>query len=63
MGILFDMAAFYRWVEQASERELLARRDEALILEKRLTDKKVIRELRYLTRRIEEELVARNLRP
>jgi len=30
MGILFDMAAFYRWLEQASDRELLARRDDAL---------------------------------
>lgn len=54
MGILFDMAAFYRWLEQASERELLARRDEAVNIEPRLTDDDLKRELRRLVRLIEE---------
>lgn len=62
MGILFDMAAFYRWLEQASERELLARRDEALNIEARLSDEDLKRELRRLVRMIEEELVARKFR-
>jgi hypothetical protein len=62
MGILFDMAAFYRWLEEASERELLARRDEALNMENRISDDDLKRELRRLVRMIEEELVARKFR-
>lgn len=62
MGILFDMAAFYRWLEQASERELLARRDEALNMESRISDDDLMRDLRRLVRMIEEELVARKFR-
>lgn len=62
MGVLFDMAAFYRWLEAASERELLARRDEALAIEPRLSSEEVRNELRRLVRLIEEELVARKFR-
>lgn len=62
MGILFDMAAFYRWLEQASDRELLARRDDALNMEVRLSDEELKRDLRRLVRMIEEELVARKFR-
>jgi hypothetical protein len=62
MGILFDMAAFYRWLEEAPERELLARRDEALNMENRISDDDLKRELRRLVRMIEEELVARKFR-
>ncbi|TSE35479.1 MULTISPECIES: hypothetical protein [Tepidimonas] len=62
MGILFDMAAFYRWLEEASERELLARRDEALNMENRISDVDLKSDLRRLVRMIEEELVARKFR-
>ena len=62
MGILFDMAAFYRWLEEASERELLARRDEALNMESRISDVDLKSDLRRLVRMIEEELVARKFR-
>lgn len=62
MGILFDMAAFYRWLEQASDRELLARRDGALNMESRISDEDLRRDLRRLVRMIEEELVARKFR-
>ncbi len=62
MGILFDMAAFYRRLEQASDRELLARRDDALNMEARLSDEELKRDLRRLVRMIEEELVARKFR-
>jgi len=62
MGILFDMAAFYRWLGQASERELLARRDAALNMENRISDVDLKRDLRRLVRMIEEELVARKFR-
>ena len=62
MGILFDVAAFYRWLEEASERELLARRDEALNMESRISDDDLKKDLRRLVRMIEEELVARRFR-
>lgn len=62
MGILFDMAAFYRWLEQAPERELLARRDVAMAAEKEVTNEELRNEIRRLVRKIEEELVARKLR-
>jgi hypothetical protein len=62
MGILFDMTAFYRWLETASDRELLARRDESVHLEPRLTDEDLKRDLKRLVRMIEEELVARKFR-
>lgn len=62
MGILFDMAAFYRWIEQASDRELLARRDEALNFEGRIASEDLKSDLRRLVRMIEEELVARKFR-
>lgn len=62
MGILSDMAAFYRWLEEASERELLARRDEALNMENRISDVDLKSDLRRLVRMIEEELVARKFR-
>jgi len=62
MGIIFDMAAFYRWLEEASERELLARRDEALNMENRISDVDLKSDLRRLVRMIEEELVARKFR-
>jgi len=62
MGILFDMAAFYRWLENASERELLARRDAAKAAERDITDPELKREIKRLIRLIEEELLARKLR-
>ena len=48
--------------EQASDRELLARRDEALNMESRISDEDLKRDLRRLVRMIEEELVARKFR-
>lgn len=62
MAILSDMAAFYRWLDSASEDELLARRDEALQFQARLTNDDLRIELRRLVRLVEEELVARRFR-
>jgi len=62
MGILFDMAAFYRWLETASDRELLARRDDSVNVESRLTDDDLKRDMKRLIRIIEEELVTRKFR-
>lgn len=62
MGLLFDMAAFYRWLQEASDDELLARRDVCIQIEIKLTDDDLKRELRRLVRMIEEQLVARKFR-
>ncbi len=62
MGILFDMAAFYRWLDTASDRELLARRDDSVNVESRLTDDDLKRDMKRLIRIIEEELVTRKFR-
>jgi hypothetical protein len=61
MGILFDMAAFYRWLEEASDEEIIAKRDEALALRKSLEDERLIADVTYLVREMERALVARNL--
>ena len=62
MGILFDMAAFHRWLETASDRELLARRDESVNIESRLSDDDLKRDMKRLIRMIEEEIVSRKFR-
>lgn len=56
------MAAFYRWLETASDRELLARRDDSVNVESRLTDDDLKRDMKQLIRMIEEELVTRKFR-
>jgi len=62
MGLLFDMAAFYRWLQEASDDELSGRRAEAMKMESELSDDDVKRRLRRLVGMIEEEIVARKFR-
>lgn len=62
MGPLFDMAAFYRWLQEASDDELSNRRDGALEMEAEMSNEDVKRRLRRLVRMIEEEMVARKFR-
>lgn len=62
MGLLFDMAAFYRWLQEATDDELSGRRAEALKTEAELSDEDVKRRLRRLVGMIEEEMVARKFR-
>jgi len=62
MGILFDMAAFYRWLSQASDQELLVRRDAAISMGVEVSDEDIKRDLRRLVKHIEEEMVTRKLR-
>ncbi len=62
MGLLFDMTGFYRWLEHATERELLARRDAARAAEPDITDPDLRKELGRLVRLIEEEMLSRKLR-
>jgi len=62
MGILFDMTAFYRWLETASNRELVARRDALVLLRAEFSGAEVkVDATRYL-KLIEEEMLARSLR-
>lgn len=62
MGLLFDMTAFYRWLQEASDDEISNRRAEALKMEAELSDDDVKRRLRRLVGMIEEEMVARKFR-
>jgi hypothetical protein len=61
MSVLFDVAAFYRWLENATDRELIARRDKLITVIEDLSDKDVAKEARKWLRKIEQELVARQL--
>ena len=63
MGILYDMRAFFRWLDEADDEELLQRRRNLQILLSELTQEEVIQEARRLLRFIEEELLARQIRP
>jgi hypothetical protein len=63
MGILlFDMRAFYCWVSEASEQELMSRRDEAIKISARLVSEDLKKEVSRLVRVIEDEMVARKFR-
>ncbi|MBN2700942.1 MAG: hypothetical protein JXR29_05780 [Methylothermaceae bacterium] len=63
MGILYDMPSFYRWLEDASDRELLVKRDDLKHkIDHILTEERVISEARRLLGKIEEELLARTLK-
>lgn len=63
VGALYDMKAFFAWLENASERELVQRRDLlAHALQHKLTDPNVIADARYLLRQIEQELLARAMK-
>lgn len=63
MGPLADMRAFYRWLDNADDKELVRRRD---VLEHavkhQFTEEKVVADARYLLRKIEEEILARSFR-
>jgi hypothetical protein len=61
MSVLFDVAAFYRWLEKATDRELIARRDKLITVIEDLSDKDVAKEARKWLRKIEQEVVARQL--
>jgi len=63
MGTLYDMKAFYRWLEDATDRELVQRRDSLLRALAHLTDPDVIGDAKFLLKKIEEEMLARELRP
>lgn len=62
MGALYDMRAFYRWLDEANEQEMLKRRDLLVKLLPSLSEEEVISEARHLLKLIERELVARTMK-
>jgi len=61
MGTLYDMKAFYRWLDEADDMELVQRRDALRRALSQFTDENVIADARFLLRKIEEEMLARKI--
>ncbi len=60
MGALYDMTAFFSWLEIAGEKELVRKRDLLLhAIQYKLTEDSVIADAKYLLRKIEQELLER----
>jgi hypothetical protein len=59
MGILFDMKAFFRWLDEASDLELTQRRDVLLDLMKKPMSEDGRNDVRYLIRQIEGQIISR----
>ena len=62
MGVLFDMRAFFRWLEEASERELSERHELVLRFSEKTKSESVREESRYLLRKVEEEILASTMK-
>lgn len=62
MGVLFDMRAFFRWLEEASDRELSERHELVLRFSEIAKSESVREESRYLLRKVEEEILARAMK-
>ena len=63
MGTLYDIQAFFRFLEEATDDELVHRRNALRQVLEDLTEGDVIADARFLLRKIEEEMLARGLRP
>ena len=59
MGAIFDMKAFFRWLEQASDKELANRHEILQAFIKNVKNESVKEDAQYHLRRIEEEMLAR----
>lgn len=62
MGAVFDMKAFFRWLGEASERELADRHEILLAFIKNAKTESTKENAQYHLRRIEEEVLARMLK-
>ena len=62
MGVLFDMRAFFRWLEEASDREVSERHELVLRFSEKVKSESVREESRYLLRKVEEEILARTMK-
>ena len=58
---LYDMKAFYRWLSDATDEELLTRRDALVALLAQLTEPHAIASTKRYVRKIEAELVDRRV--
>lgn len=61
---LYDWKAFYRWLEAASEEELVQKRNalKLAIKTKKLTERSTIKEARHLICQIELEMLDRGFK-
>lgn len=62
MGAVFDMKAFFRWLEQATDRELADRHEILLAFIKNAKTESTKEDAQYHLRRIEEEMLSRMLK-
>lgn len=63
MGALFDMKAFFIWLETASEIELIKKRDVlADALQTKFTEDGVIADAKHLLKEIEKQLLSRAMK-
>lgn len=59
MAALFDMKAFYLFLETAKEQELTRKRDLLVRFIKEAKDQDVIEDAKYLLRQVEAEILSR----
>lgn len=57
-----EMKEFYRWLETASDTELIERKSALEVLQDSLREQAVISECSYFIRKIEEELLSRSFK-
>ena len=62
MGILFDMKAFFLWLEDASDKELSDRYERVVMFSKKAETENAIEEAKYLIKKMEEEILTRMMR-
>ncbi|TXF11160.1 hypothetical protein [Pelomicrobium methylotrophicum] len=62
MGVLFDMAAFFRWLKEASGSELAERHEILIAFIQKARTENAREEAQYLLRKIEEEMLARMMK-
>ena len=62
MTVIFDKAAFYRWLSEELDVDLIERRDQIKGLLDQLSEEEVIAEAKMLLKQIEQELLARKFR-
>jgi|UniRef100_E6QW65 hypothetical protein len=62
MGTVFDMQAFYRWLAEASDKELVQRHSILLVFIKNVETVSTRENAQFHLRKIEEEMLVRALK-
>lgn len=62
MGILYDMKAVFRWIEEATDKELADRQERLRSFLIKVETENVREEAKYLLKKVEEEILARTMR-